>query len=405
MAKPVGALCNLECTYCYYRNKLSMYGNNPYLMEAGVLEQYIKKYIRSQASPVVVFSWQGGEPCLAGPGFFEEAVFYQKKYAGNRKIENVIQTNGTLLDDTWCSFLKKHRFLVGISIDGPREIHDFHRVGTFGSPSWEKVMKGINLLRDHDVPFNTLTAINSHSVKFPLEIYNFFKGIGSKYQQYAPVVERQPDRRSPSTPALSPPFEQEASLTSWSVPAEKYGIFLIRLFDEWVRKDVGSVFIQMFEASLASWLGEDPGICLYRKYCGNALVMEQNGDIYACDHFVFPEYYRGNIMDSSLEKSALSESQGRFGFDKYDRLPEQCLACDYLFACHGECPKNRFIPTPEEGKKLNYLCNGLLSYYHHIAPYMDFMVSEIRNGRSILGVKKFKPSQVLKIKRPPDSHF
>ena len=252
-------------------------------------------------------------------------------------------------------------------------------------------MKGINLLRDHDISFNTLTMISGYSVNYPIEIYHFLKDIGSKYQQYAPVVERQPDHWHPSAPALSPPFVQEASPTSWSVPSGKYGQFLIRLFDEWVRRDAGSVFIQMFEASLASWLGEDPGICLYRKYCGNALVMEQNGDIYACDHFVFPEYFEGNIMDASLEISVLSTSQARFGFDKWDRLPGQCLACDYLFACHGECPKNRFIPTPEEGKKLNYLCNGLLSYYHHIAPYMEYMVSEIRNGRSILSVKKYKP--------------
>lgn len=391
MAKPVGALCNLDCTYCYYRGKLGASFNTPFLMEDEILERYVREYIRSQSSPVVLFSWQGGEPCLAGPGFYEQAIFYQKKYAGNRKIENAIQTNGTFLDDTWCTFLKKNRFHVGLSIDGPREIHDFHRTGPAGAPTWDRVMKGINLLRDYDIQFNTLTTISSHSVNFPLEIYNFLKGIGSRYQIYAPVVERQAVKRSFAGPVLVPPSERNASLTPWSVPSEKFGDFLITLFDEWLRRDVGSVFIQMFEASLASWLGEDPGICLYRKNCGNSLVMEQNGDVYACDHFVFPDYCLGNIMQQPLEEVAMSEAQARFGLDKHERLPETCRSCRYRFACQGECPKNRFIETGEEGKRLNYLCGGLKSYFSHITPYMEYMVEEIHAGRSILSVRKLLP--------------
>jgi uncharacterized protein len=390
MTKPVGALCNLECTYCYYLGKLSMYKETSCIMDGQVLEELVKQYIASQASPVVVFSWQGGEPCLAGPDFFQQVIYYQKKYAGNKKIENLIQTNGTLLDDQWCRFLKKHNFLVGISIDGPQEIHDFYRGGPEGRPSWERVMKGIKLLREHDVEFNTLTTVNAHSVNYPVEIYRFLKGIGSKHQQYSPVVERQTHKKPVMDRGLvHPGTRQSASLASWSVPSKKYGYFLNSIFDAWMREDIGKIFVQMFESTLASWLGEDPGQCLYRQYCGNALVMEQNGDIYACDHFVFPDHKRGNILERPLTESALSPEQVEFGYAKHNSLPGACRNCDYLFACHGECPRNRFLPTEEKGKELNYLCEGLKSYCLHVAPYMDFMVREIRAGRSLLGVRNF----------------
>jgi len=394
MAKPAGALCNLECTYCYYRGKLSMYEDTGFMMDGKVLEEYVRQYIESQASPVVVFSWQGGEPCLAGPDFYQQAIFYQKKYAGNKKIENQIQTNGTLLDEQWCRFLKKNNFLVGISIDGPREIHDFYRGGHEGDASWNRVMRGINLLRDHDVSFNTLTTVNAYSVNHPLEIYRFLKGIGSKYLQFSPVVERQSLKISVMGQGLvHPDARKGARLAPWSVPSRQNGEFLQRIFDLWVRHDVGKIFVQMFESTLASWLGEDPGQCLYRKFCGNVPVMEQNGDIYACDHYVFPDHRRGNILDAPLRRMALSEEQADFGYAKYNKLPAACQTCDYLFACFGECPRNRFLPTEDEGKGLNFLCEGLKGYFSHVQPYMDFMVKEIRAGRSLLGVKKFHPEK------------
>jgi len=258
-------------------------------------------------------------------------------------------------------------------------------------------MQGIKLLRDHDVEFNTLTTVNAHTVRYPLEIYKFLKGIGSRHQQYSPVVERQTYKKPDMGQELvHPGTRQGASLTSWSVPAEKYGDFLNSIFDVWIREDIGKIFIQMFESTLASWLGEDPGQCLYRKYCGNALVLEQNGDIYACDHFVFPDHKRGNIMEGPLIDATLSPEQVEFGYAKHHSLPGDCRNCDYLFACHGECPRNRFLPTEEEDKGLNYLCEGLKKYYGHVAPYMDFMVREIRAGRSLLGVKKMIVSERTK---------
>lgn len=396
MAKPVGALCNLDCNYCYYRGKMCMYEDSPYMMKEAVLEEYVKQYIRSQTTPVVVFNWQGGEPTLAGPAFYEQALYFQKKYAGNKRIENTIQTNGTLLDESWCRFLKRHRFLVGISIDGPRQIHDFHRRGVGQTSTWEKVMRGINLLRDYSVPFHTMTAITRHSARYPVGIYEFLKDLGSSYQQYAPVVERYLKHKTTIEPELSPPeIRIGAELTKWSVLPEQYGEFMVSVFNEWVVKDVGKVFVQLFETTLASWLGEDPGLCLYRKYCGNALMMEQNGDLYACDHFVFPGYLRGNIMEEPLLELALSPEQISFGFNKYNELPTMCTSCEYLFACHGECPKNRISTTPEGEYGLNYLCPGFKHYYSHVAPFMDHMTEQIRRGKSILSVKRFARKRLL----------
>ncbi len=390
MAKPVGALCNLDCNYCFYRGKMCMYEDSPFMMKEDVLEEHVKQYINSQASPVVVFSWQGGEPTLAGPAFYEQALYYQKKYAGNKKIENTIQTNGTLLDESWCRFLKRHRFRVGISIDGPREIHDYHRRGAGQTSTWEKVMRGINLLRDYSVPFNTVSAITRHSARYPDEIYHFLKDLGSAYHQYAPVVERYLKHKTTIEPELSPPeIRIGAELTTWSVTPEQYGEFLVSIFNEWVRNDVGKVFVQMFETTLANWLGEDPGLCLFRKYCGNALMMEQNGDVYACDHFVFPDYLRGNIMENPLLELTLSEEQIHFGFNKHNALPSMCRSCEYLSACRGECPKNRIRTTPEGEYGLNYLCPGFKHYFGHVSPFMDHMAGQIRQGKSPLSVKKF----------------
>ncbi len=395
MAKPAGALCNLDCKYCYYRGRMARERQHHPVMGKEVLEEYIKQYIGSQSSPVVVFSWQGGEPTLAGTSFYEQAIGFQKKYAGPKKIENTIMTNATLLDESWCRFFKKHQFLVGVSIDGPGEIHDHYRRDLGQAGTWEKVMKGISLLRDHEVDFNTLTSVTGHSSRYPIEIYTFLKGLGSRYQQYAPVVERYTPRGTTGETTLLPPgLHKGAELTPWSVPANKYGDFLVAIFDQWVKEDVGEIFVQLFETTLASWLGEDPGLCLFSKYCGNAQMVEKNGDLYACDHFAFPEYHIGNILDRPLSELALSEAQIRFGYRKYQSLPAMCLDCDFLFACWGECPKNRFCKTPEGEFGLNYLCRGLKKYFSHVAPFMDHMADQIRNGRSIQSVKEMQTDRL-----------
>ena len=396
MAKPVGALCNLDCHYCFYRGKMCMYENSPYMMKEEVLEEYVKQYIGSQATPVVVFNWQGGEPTLAGPAFYDHALYLQKKYAGNKKIENAIQTNGTLLDESWCRFLKRHHFRVGISIDGPQAIHDYHRRGVGHKSTWEKVMRGINLLRDYGVPFHTMTAITRHSARYPILIYEFLKDLGSIYQQYAPVVERYHEHKTTIEPELAAPhIRTGAAITTWSVTPESYGEFLVSIFNNWVRNDVGQVFVQLFEITLANWLGVDPGLCLFRQYCGNSLMMEQNGDVYTCEHYVFPEYLRGNIMDEPLQEIALSREQVGFGFNKHDALPTMCRSCEFLFACHGECPKNRISTTPDREYGMPYLCPGLRNFFSHVSPYMDHMASQIRNGKSPLSVKKIARKRLL----------
>jgi uncharacterized protein len=365
-------------------------------MKEEVLEEYEKQYISSQASPVVVFNWQGGEPTLAGPAFYEQALYLQKKYAGHKKIENAILTNGTLLDESWCRFLKRYQFRVGVSIDGPREIHDYHRRGVGKTSTWEKVMRGINLLRDHGVSFHTMTAITRHSARYPIQIYKFLKDLGSSYQQYAPVVERYLKHKTTIEPELAAPHVRlGAALTTWSVPPESYGEFMVSIFNEWIRNDVGKVFVQLFETTLANWLKEDPGLCLFRKYCGNSLMMEQNGDVYACEHYVFPEYLRGNIMHEPLLEVALSGEQVSFGFNKHDQLPDMCRACEFLFACHGECPKNRISTTPDGEYGLNYLCPGFKRFFSHVSPFMDHMATQIRNGKSPLSVKKFARKRLL----------
>ena len=389
MGKPAGALCNLDCSYCYYKGKMLNEKYPHTVMQPDVLEAYIKQYIVSQATPVVIFSWQGGEPTLAGTSFFEEAIRLQQKYAGPKKIENTIQTNATLLDESWCRFFKRHQFLVGVSIDGPREIHDLCRRDIGQAGSWEKVMEGINRLIDHEVDFNTLTSVTCHSARYPLEIYTFLKELGSRYQQYAPVVERfAPKRSEGESDRLTNGLNKGAELTPWSVPAERYGDFLVAIFDKWVREDVGEIFIQLFETTLANWLGEDPGLCLFSKYCGNAQMVEKNGDLYSCDHFAFPEYRIGNMLERPLQELALSEAQIRFAYNKHNSLPAMCRECQFLFACWGECPKNRFCTTPDGEYGLNYLCAGLKKYFNHVAPFMDHMAEQIRNGKSLLSVRE-----------------
>jgi uncharacterized protein len=384
MAKPVGARCNLNCKYCYYLEKKNLYkANSIPLMPKTVLENFIKQYIQSQSAPVISFVWQGGEPMLAGLEFFQIAVEYQKYYAAGRRIMNAFQTNGTLINDNWCKFFKQNNFLIGISIDGPEEIHDYYRLNLHGENTWKKVMKGIKLLQDYQIDFNTLTVINNHNANYPQEVYSFLKSIGSNYHQYIPIVEQSVTGENNYPLSLvSPTFEGRTKITEWSVSPEQYADFYIQIFNQWVRNDVGSLFVQMFDVMLANWIGEPCGLCVFDQTCGNASVIEHNGDLFSCDHFVYPENFLGNIRDKSIIEMMLSKKQQSFGTDKRDRLPDFCLNCEFLHICNGGCPKSRITVTPGGEKGLNHLCRGLKTLFKHVTPYMNYMANELKYQRA-----------------------
>ncbi|OAV63650.1 Anaerobic sulfatase-maturating enzyme [Bacteroidales bacterium Barb6] len=365
MLKPVGAVCNLRCKYCYYLEKKDLYPNaSSYLMSASLLENFIKQYLESQTTPEVLFTWHGGETLMRTIDFYRKALELQRIYGRGRQIENVLQTNGTLLTDKWCHFFKENNFLIGISIDGPQHCHDIYRRDREGRPSFFKVMKGISLLKKHGVEFNVMGVVNDYNVDYPLEFYHFFKSIDCRYIQFAPVVETIDNQPAP-----------------WNVPSGKWGDFLIAIFDEWVKQDVGTYYIQYFDSTLANWVGEKPGVCILAETCGHAGVMEFNGDVYSCDHYVRPAYKLGNLQTHSLTEMMYSERQQAFGAAKRKALPQQCLDCQFLFACNGECPKNRIIETSSGEPGLNYLCEGYYKFFKHVAPYMDFMKNELLNRR------------------------
>lgn len=377
MAKPAGSLCNLACKYCYYLEKSNLYQDNPkHIMSDELLEKFIKEYIEAQTMPQVLFTWHGGETLMRPISFYEKVNSLQQKYARGRTVDNCIQTNGTLLTDDWCRFFHDNNWLVGISIDGPQEFHDEYRKNKQGKPSFVKVMQGISLLNKHHVEWNALAVVNDYNADYPLEFYHFFKQIGCRYIQFAPIVERiLPHNDGRHLAAVNEGTEE--GLADFSITPELWGNFLCTIFDEWVREDVGEYFIQLFDATLANWVGSQPGICTLAKTCGHAGVMEFNGDVYSCDHFVFPEYKLGNIYTHSLVEMMYSERQLRFGKNKFDSLPSQCKECEFLFACNGECPKNRFMKTVSGEPGLNYLCKGYFQFFKHVAPYMDYMKKEL----------------------------
>lgn len=381
MLKPVGPLCNLACDYCYYLEKNNLYKqDSKHILSEELLEKFIKEYIGAQTSPQVLFTWHGGEALMRPLSFYKKALELQKKYAGGRMIENCIQTNGILLNDEWCRFFHDNHWLVGVSIDGPQEFHDEYRRNRQGLPSFHKVMRGIGLLNKHRVEWNALAVVNDFNADYPIEFYRFFKEIGCHYLQFTPIVERifhHKDGRH-----LASVEEGGQKLADFSVTPEQWGNFLCTLFDEWVRKDVGDYYIQLFDSTLANWVGEQPGICTLAESCGHAGVMEYNGDVYSCDHFVFPQYKLGNLHTQTLVEMMYSDRQLQFGRDKHDRLPQVCRECTYLFACHGECPKNRFATTPDGQSGLNYLCKGYYRFFDHVAPYMDFMKKELMAQRA-----------------------
>ena len=389
MLKPASAHCNLACKYCYYLEKNKLYPTaQRHLMSDEMLEQFTREYIEAQTMSQVLFTWHGGEPLLRSIDFYRKALSLQQKYAGGRRIDNVIQTNGTLLTDEWCEFFAKNHWLVGISIDGPQPDHDHYRLTAAGKPSWKKVMQGIKLLKKHGVEWNAMAVVNAYNANHPMEFYRFFKENGCQFLQFTPIVERL-TRHEDGRTLASLADKNEIPLSEASVTPEQWGYFLCAIFDEWVRKDVGKIFVEIFDCTLANWMGISPGICAYSKECGHAGVMEHNGDVYSCDHFVFPEYKLGNIRDHSLIDMLYGEQQQEFSRLKHSSLPRQCKECGMEFACHGECPKNRFMKDKYGDSGLNYLCPGYYHYYQHVAPYMDYMKQELMSQRP--------PSNIMKV--------
>jgi len=380
MLKPAGSRCNLDCKYCYYLDKAELYGGREPVMSDAMLETVVREYIAANEVPEVTFNWHGGEPLLLGMDFYRKALAWQARYADGKTIHNTIQTNGILLDRAWADFFREHGFLVGISIDGPQDIHDKYRRDKGGNPSFDKVMRAIHLLHTSGVAFNTMSTINLASEGRGLEVYHFLKGIGSRFMQFMPVVEHVKGGH------IVAPSEDGAQLAPWSVSGLGFGHFLCDIFDEWVRNDVSRYFVGQFDAALAAWCGVSPGICAFSDTCGGNAVIEHNGDLYPCDHFVYPKYRLGNITRHSIRELMASGAQLRFATGKQEGLPSACRKCRWLFACHGECPKHRFGRTERGETGLNVLCSGYRLFYSHVAPYMDVMKDLLRQGCSPAGV-------------------
>jgi uncharacterized protein len=413
LTKPIGPICNLDCKYCFYLEKEKLYpGEAQWRMTDVVLAEYIRQYIHCQPTKEVHFAWQGGEPTLLGVEFFRKAVALQKKFSNGKTIFNAIQTNGTLLDGEWCEFLAANGFLTGLSIDGPRELHDQYRVDKRQQPTFDNVMRGVELLKKHRVEFNTLTVVNRANSQQPLEVYRFLKSIGSEFMQFIPLVERAAPEQLKALGLVfdEPPFPGTAAVpaascedagtrrqaaggpgvTPWSVEAWQYGNFLCAIFDEWVRKDVGTTFVQLFDVALSNWMGLGSPLCVFAEKCGAAMAIEHNGDVFSCDHYVYPCYKLGNVMNQSLGAMVNSPQQLKFGDGKLDALPKFCRECEVRFACNGECPKHRFIKTPDGEDGLNYLCAAYKYFFSHIDPHMQTMAALLRNDEAPASVVSLK---------------
>lgn len=405
MAKPVGPSCNLQCTYCFYLEKQTLYPNRvEKVMPEATLEAYIRQYTEAQQHlPEIHFAWQGGEPTLAGLEFFRKAISLQHHYACGKPVNNSLQTNGILLDDAWAEFFAEHRFLIGLSLDGPERFHDAYRRDRGGYPTFKKVMKSVALLKHYQVDFNILACVNRITAAHPDEIYPFLRAHGSGFIQFIPIVER----RSRTTPPdgltlVAPEDTREADVTEWSVSPRDYGNFLCEVFDLWVTRDVGKVFVQLFDVSLEAWMGFEPSLCFFRSCCGDALILEYNGDLYSCDHFVYPAYRLGNIHETPLRALARSQAQRRFGESKRDNLPTQCQQCPVLFACRGECPKHRFLVTSQGERGINYFCEAYKRFFNHIDPYMKFMANELRHQRPPANVMNWAKAHSLGVANTPN---
>ena len=381
LAKPTGAICNLDCQYCFFLSKEMLYPGSRFRMADDTLETYMRQLIESQRVPEVTIAWQGGEPTLMGLGFFRRSIEFQHKYKKTgTAIQNSLQTNGTLLDDEWCAFFREHGFLIGISIDGPRTLHNAYRVDKGGNPTFDRVMRGFELLKKHNVDFNILCTVHAANCSQPLQTYRFFRDeLGAQFIQFIPIVERDNETG----------FQEGNTTTNRSVNAEQYGKFLISIFDEWVRRDVGRVYVQIFDVALGMWAGAPPSLCIFSPTCGDSLALEHNGDLYACDHFVEPDGFVGNIKETHMIELVASDKQRKFGRDKLDLLPRYCRECKVRFVCHGGCPKNRFIDTPDGEPGLNYLCAGYKAFFNHIDHPMRGMASLLRQQRA--------PAEIMQI--------
>jgi uncharacterized protein len=391
LAKPTGATCNLDCKYCFFLSKETLYPNERARMSDEVLESYVQQRLAQHDEPEINIAWQGGEPTIMGIDFFRRAVALTAKYRRpNQNVLHTIQTNGLLLDDEWCSFLKKHNFLVGLSVDGPQKMHDAYRVDKRGGGSFHLVMRAWDLLQRHGVDCNILCTVHAANADHPLDVYRFFRDqMGARFIQFIPIVERATEDLLPVANegwgerpgAKRPLYRQRGNLvTDRSVRAEQFGRFLCVIYDEWLKHDVGKMFVQTFDVALGSWVGQH-NLCIFSPTCGNALAMEHNGDVYSCDHYVEPDYLLGNIIETPLLEMVASDRQRAFGQHKFDSLPQYCRDCEVLFACYGECPRNRFIETPDGEPGLNYLCAGYKQFFNHIDPTMRIMATLIRQGR------------------------
>jgi uncharacterized protein len=374
MAKPVGSRCNLACDYCFYLRKIELYPESTFRMSDEVHEAYIRQLFEAHTVPQVTVAWQGGEPTLMGLDFFRRSLEFQKKYAKpGTRIENTFQTNGILLDDEWCRFFHENNFLIGLSMDGPKELHDFYRKDNGGHGTFERVMLAARLLQKHTVEFNILCTVNAKNANLPLDIYRFFRDeLKAHYIQFIPIVERENETG----------FQEGNTVTSRSVRPDQWGHFLIEIFDEWVKRDVGQMFVLNFDGALAGWLGRAGTVCIFGRTCGRGMALEHNGDLYSCDHFVEPKYFLGNILQTPMAGLAASAKQRKFGQDKGDTLPRFCQKCDFLHVCNGECPKNRLIETPDGEPGLNYLCEGYKAFFRHADPQMKIMADLIQKGQS-----------------------
>ena len=387
MAKPTGAACNLDCRYCFFLKKGKLYPGSGFRMTDEVQESYIRQTLGAQPSPQVTIAWQGGEPTLMGLDFFRRSIELEKKYARpGMAVENTLQTNGILLDDEWCRFLHDHNFLVGISLDGPRPLHDAYRRDKGGQPTFDRVVRAVRRMQEHKVEFNVLCTVNAVNCRQPLEVYRFFRDeIGARFVQFIPIVERDNETG----------FQEGREVTGRTVPADEYGRLLVAIFDEWVRRDVGSTFVPFFDAVLESYVYGQSSLCVLRPACGDALALEHNGDLYSCDHYVEPRHLLGNITNARLSDLVSSDKQRSFGRAKSEGLPRYCRECEFLFTCHGECPKNRILTTPDGEPGLNWLCAGLKAFFAHTERPMREMAELLKNGRYADEIMGRQPEEAL----------
>ena len=391
MLKPAGPICNLNCTYCYYVTKESLYPNSDFRMSDELLAEFTHQYIEAQQVPEITFGWQGGEPLLMGLDFFRRAIELQDRCRPTSvQVINTLQTNGVLLDSEWCHFFQEHDFLVGLSLDGPREMHDTYRIDKGSNPTFDRVMAGVALLKKYGVKFNILTTVHRANADYPLEVYRFLRDeVGTQFVQFIPIVQ----------PSDDSGFQESKQVTERSVTGQRYGDFLIAIFDEWVRRDVGQVYVQLFDTALSAWSGQRPGLCIFEETCGLALVMEHNGDLYVCDHFVEPSYKLGNIQEKPLLELVGSEQQRQFGLDKWDTLPRYCQECEVRFICNGGCPKNRTLRTPDGEPGLNYLCAGYKAFFTHIDKSMRIMSAELRARRPPANIMLYLAEEEASLQR------